>query len=688
VRLNSGLIINLAQQLIVYFNYRDAAVTAIDQQMAAEATTQSEVKVNDLADLTKPGSFKVEKRSFTFNRPRSRQTANGEYIADSVEVDLYLPKNKFDPSPVIVISHGLGAYRERLAWLAEHLASYGFAAVTPGHAGSDLARRQAVLQGTIRSDINPVAYVDRPRDIQFTLDQLEKLNQTDPTLKGQLNLEQVGITGNSLGGQTALAVAGAEINAERLHQTCQDSAPTLNTSLFAQCLANRLPALDYSPRDPRIKAALALHPATSAVFGPESLAKIQIPVLIVAGSNDIMAPATAEQIYAFTALKTEQKYLAMLVPSGHIFEDAEDNLPPSLGRLLGGPEPELKKNMVKVLSVAFMRVHLEKESSFGSYLTPAYAEFLKGQELRMSLVRSLTEAQIEQAFGGAPPLPVIPPLVALTAPDQAKGTLATIRRTGVLRAGVAVGSAQPFGFQEGNQFKGYCVDLVTALAKDLSDRLQTPVVLQLTPIANPTDRLSAVQTKRLQVECGPNSTQSSLNGIAFSNPFFATGTQVLTPADRAPQLTFTPPATVQIGVEPQNITPDLLQRIRAESLVPFPGANGLTDGIQSVVAGKTNAFAGDGILLIQAMMAQDIPHPAYPLVPKTPLTCKTYGLALPAGDAQWQGTVNRFLDGAPAKEIWKTWFKTYYPYTYYTLDNCADRAIANPGMPAGSPPAP
>lgn len=54
----------------------------------------------------------------------------------SVPVDFYVPNQQAKPGapiPVIVISHGLGSDRTTFAYLAIHLASYGFAVLVPEH---------------------------------------------------------------------------------------------------------------------------------------------------------------------------------------------------------------------------------------------------------------------------------------------------------------------------------------------------------------------------------------------------------------------------------------------------------------------------------------------------------------------------------------------------------------------------
>ncbi len=319
IRVDAKQLLALKQLFTAETDYRNAAIKAIAQEMQAEITAQPPVDFSKLPNLKRPGPFKFSHRTLKLNR--DRQTLEGKRILRQFAVDLYLPEGQSQPVPVVVMSHGLGSSPSAFAYLGRHLASHGFAAVIPQHIGSDATRRQSLLLGIVGSDINPVEFIDRPLDITYTLDELERLSQSDPTLMGRMNLRQVGAIGHSFGGYTVLALAGADPNTQRLRQYCADSPPSLNAAPTLQCLADRLPAFNYHLRDPRIKAAFAISPITSVVLGPESLSKIDIPTMLMGGSDDFVASVVQEQIHPFIWLTTPEKYLALAIPSGHTYAD-------------------------------------------------------------------------------------------------------------------------------------------------------------------------------------------------------------------------------------------------------------------------------------------------------------------------------------------------------------------------------
>ncbi|PZD72023.1 hypothetical protein C1752_03961 [Acaryochloris thomasi RCC1774] len=311
-------------------------------------------------------------------------------------VDVYLPQGTPGPRPVIVISHGLNSDRQSYAYLAEHLASHGFAVAVPEHTGSNTDQLLDLLAGRASEVPSATEFVDRPLDVKFLLDDLQMRSQTDPTFKDRLNLKQVGVIGQSFGGYTALALAGAPLNFNRLQQDCrQNLADTLNLSLVLQCQALRLAGRDYQLADPRIRAAITINPVGSSLFGPASMGKIQVPIMVVTGNADTIAPALPEQIRPFSWLTSPQKYLALIRKSTHFStidepEEAAAEPIPTSPQIIG-PSPELARTYIGALSTAFMQTHAAQQPRYQTYLSSDYAAALSQSSLPLSLIEALPE---------------------------------------------------------------------------------------------------------------------------------------------------------------------------------------------------------------------------------------------------------------------------------------------------------
>jgi predicted dienelactone hydrolase/ABC-type amino acid transport substrate-binding protein len=675
IRISVPQLLALRDAFTEIVSYRDAAIAAIATEMEREIEAMPTLPPLPLESLTLPGPYSVATERFELRR--DRLSSQGEPIERPFQVDLYLPTERPDPAPVVVVSHGLGSSPNAFSYLGEHLASHGFAVVIPQHIGSDAERRAALLEGILSSDVNPVEFIDRPLDIKFTLDTLEQRSLTDPALQGRLDLQRIGAIGHSFGGYTVLALAGAPLSLDRLHQTCAHPPISLNAAPTLQCLASRLPRFNYQLQDERIQAVVAMSPITSVLFGPEGVGQIQVPTLIMGGSDDFIAAAIQEQIHPFVWLNTPDKYLSMVIPSSHTFADnsleAQGESPDELALLLSGPNPELGREFVRELGLAMMQVYLGDRPEYQPYLTATYAQQIsQGEEIELQLVRSLTPDQLETAFGREPPVAILPALPEPAVAPSAHPILAEIAETGVLQAAMRTDAA-PFGFlDDRGQPAGFCLSLLQGIADQVADQVDRPVTLEISAISTVETRYELVRSGKVQVECGPNTVRDDLSGIAFSTPFFLTGTHFLVAADEGDRLNpFSSLSGTSIGVLSGTTTERFLRdRYPNAQVIPFAGRMGRTAGVEALVNGAIDAFASDGVLLSEEANRQGIAA-GYQLVPERPLTCDPYGLLLPANDPEWQRMVNFYMDTPGFRSRWEAWFtEDLYPQLLFNLDYC------------------
>jgi len=371
IAVNSALALSLLNEVSGTVQATNAAIAALEAEAAQEAAA---VSVPLERDLRQPGDVPFERRALIFDDTARDRT---------FPADVYLPLGQ-DRAPLVVISHGLGGNRQTFAYLAEHLASYGFAVAVPEHPGSNAAQLQALATGLTRNVTPSRELIDRPLDIRFLLDELAA-NYGD-----RLASERVAVIGQSFGAYTALALAGARPDFANLADRCQAAQVTLNISLLLQCAALRLPAQDYELAEPRVAAVLALNPMTSAIFGPEQLAQIAIPtVAIASGSADTVTPALAEQIQPFSALTTAHRYLILMRGGTHfstLGASAEDV---RLPEAILGPDPAIAQAYVKALSLALVEAELLGREASRAYLSAAYAQQLSQAAMPLVVTRSL-----------------------------------------------------------------------------------------------------------------------------------------------------------------------------------------------------------------------------------------------------------------------------------------------------------
>jgi predicted dienelactone hydrolase len=196
----------------------------------------------------------------------------------------------FSGYPLVALSHGTGGSALQMAWLGTYLAARGYIAVAVNHPGNN-AVTGYTTQGFVEG-------WERAKDISTVITDMLK----DPRFGERIDAGRVGAAGFSFGGYTMMELAGATTNFTQLLAWCDQVKNACNPpempDLMEKFQAIRQQADVQSAirrsgdsyRDPRIRAVFAIAPAAARAFSPESLQNITIPVEIVAGASDPIAP--------------------------------------------------------------------------------------------------------------------------------------------------------------------------------------------------------------------------------------------------------------------------------------------------------------------------------------------------------------------------------------------------------------
>ncbi|QSV52888.1 MAG: alpha/beta hydrolase [Dolichospermum sp. UKL201] len=355
-----------------------------------------DIKVASL-DPTQGGSAQVQTLKLSFNdQKRQRQ----------IPLDVYFSTAATANKPVIVFSHGFGSVRTDLRYLAEHLASHGYVVAALEHPGSNETSSKVVSKGKNRL-VAPQEFLDRPRDVSFILDELEKLNQTaNSPLQGKLATNNVMVVGYSFGGGTALALAGGELQIENLKQRCQQNLSTANLGELVQCAGQALPEKTYQLRDARIKQAIALNPTTSLMFGETGLTKVQVPTLILSSSADKITPPITEQVTGFAKIPSPKwlvgvvgaSHLSVIDPSLPPYQIGNQNTPILNTEVTGEQAKDVRK-FLKGITLAMAAQLTPEASQYAPFLTSDYAQISSTRLFPFRTVRELSPEMIQEAQG-------------------------------------------------------------------------------------------------------------------------------------------------------------------------------------------------------------------------------------------------------------------------------------------------
>jgi predicted dienelactone hydrolase len=337
-------------------------------------------------DPTKPGNAKVEMLSLNLNDDQRKR---------EILVDVYYSTAASTTKPLIVLSHGLGSVRIDMRYLAEHLASHGFVVAALEHPGSNetYVRKALKLKGPL---LEAEEFLHRPKDISFLLDQLKTINETTGPLQGKLAANRAMVIGYSLGGTTALSIAGAELQLTELKKRCPGNVLALSLGENAQCFAKKLPEDRYQLRDPRVKAAIALSPVTSLVFGETGMSKVAIGTLILANSADKTAPALTEQVIGFKQMSPPKwlvgivgaTHLSVKDPSTTMDQAGQPDTIYSGGEIVGDQAVEVR-NYIKAIALAMGTQLTDDAAKYSLFLTPEYAQFASTERFPIRLVTEI-----------------------------------------------------------------------------------------------------------------------------------------------------------------------------------------------------------------------------------------------------------------------------------------------------------
>ncbi|MDR5639279.1 MULTISPECIES: alpha/beta hydrolase [unclassified Thermosynechococcus] len=379
-----------------------AFTRAVNQEQRAQDFIERLAQLQPRTPLPASGLNPAQKGPFQWQKQKLEFT-NPNRTTGLIPADLYVPIGMIAPAPLIVISHGLASDRTTFAYLAEHLASHGLAVLAVTHPGSDASRINSFLSGAPLDYENlPKDWAQRPLDLKFGVDAVAALVQKNPALK--IDTNNVGLFGHSMGGFTVLAAAGGTVDWNAVKQRCLAAARDLfifNISVPLQCRSLGLAAVPSTPADPRVRSVIAVNPVSSILIGERGMANIKVPTLIVSSSRDVFAPPLEEQIWPFTWLQAQPKYLAMLVPGTHFSAVgvSEAGVLPVPNDLIG-PNPQLAQPFFKGLAGAFFGVFNQKNESLRPFLSQTFVNQVTQPTFQAYWVDRINPQQLQEVLAG------------------------------------------------------------------------------------------------------------------------------------------------------------------------------------------------------------------------------------------------------------------------------------------------
>ena len=353
--------------------------------LAQELKVDSSIYFDPELDPVASGNQEFDERSLIF-RDRRRDRA--------IITDLYLPETAAgSKNPLVILSHGYAANRRFLTYIARHLASHGYTVASLEHPGSSI-NMLSDSEFDLEALLSPQELLNRPQDVSFILNELARLNRHSSTFQDQFNTDDVTIIGHSLGGYTALALAGGELDLMAVRRFCQNVTPIGRSPAdWLQCSGAQLPNGTMNLQDHRIQSAIALNPIISHLFGDQGLSEVDIPTLIFSSSKDAITPSLSNQLKPFAQL-SGKKYLLSAIGATHMSVTDIHNQNSPMGKNtfvpeLMGKKAEPVRNWIRATSLAFLKQDSPQAQKYQPFLTPEYAQFLSTPNLSFRVTQEV-----------------------------------------------------------------------------------------------------------------------------------------------------------------------------------------------------------------------------------------------------------------------------------------------------------
>lgn len=163
--------------------------------------------------------------------------------------------------PLVLLSHGSGGNADSLGWLSSGLAARGAVVLAVNHPGST------------SGDSSPRRSVDlaaRAGDLRAALDSV----LADPAFGPHIDRDRIGAVGFSLGGSTALGLAGVRFDGAVQDAHCATGPEAADCGFFLRggVTFADYPGFSADTGDARVARVVAIDPGFGGAVAPDSLA--------------------------------------------------------------------------------------------------------------------------------------------------------------------------------------------------------------------------------------------------------------------------------------------------------------------------------------------------------------------------------------------------------------------------------
>ena len=228
----------------------------------------------------------------------SRFHGNAVWVGIEAIGDAEPASGKF---PLVVLSHGMYGNAMNQSWLASELAKRGFVVAAANHPGTATRARDA-------DDARQLW--ERPKDVSRMIDNFLRT----PEWRAHVDPERIYMAGHSLGGFTAIALAGGRFDALKFDGFCARHPGDRGCRIVDNWRVTETPEdraqMEADLSEPRIRGFAVFDPGGTQTFSAASLGSIRRPMLVFGAPRDIDRTGLD--------LDMESRALTAALPAGNV----------------------------------------------------------------------------------------------------------------------------------------------------------------------------------------------------------------------------------------------------------------------------------------------------------------------------------------------------------------------------------
>ena len=254
--------------------------------------------------------------------PPNMNVSTGRALADAE------PLMGNAPYPLVIVSHGSGGLIYYTAYIAEHLASYGFVVMAPVHDGTSTVDSMRETPDVFYY-AHLTQFVTHPQDITALID------YAATEMADLVNSEMVAVHGGSYGAPLAYTEGGGRMDFAAFRDWCEQGlyASGVTTNLCEILLEGdfeaieqeliALSGLEVAPGemwptlgDPRVDAIIGMVPASIVYLGG-GLEDVDLPTMLVMGGGDTGVIGELNGDLAYDLISSETKAKVVFEYANH-----------------------------------------------------------------------------------------------------------------------------------------------------------------------------------------------------------------------------------------------------------------------------------------------------------------------------------------------------------------------------------